>query len=127
MASFSAYQIKPAQNRLSGRRASSVIHLFGRSTQVRVRTPIKHARVFNPGRPLVMLLSFILFRAAGSDSNLAISASHTGCLGQQRPFLYSPYQAGIDFPLIMKNIKREGEYAAACQPNAIQMLGPTRK
>lgn len=43
---------------------------------------------------------------ASSDSNLAMSSGLCGCRVQQRPFFYSPYQAGIDFSLITEEHKK---------------------
>lgn len=48
-----------------------------------------------------------------------MSSSRYGCHGQQRPFFYSPYQAGIDFSLITEE-RKKGRGVLSTMPNATQ-------
>lgn len=84
-----------------------LIHLFGRYTQVSVRTPIKHVEVFNPSLPLLMLLSFIPLGLQVLTAIWQCQAVTTDAMGSKGHFFYSPYQAGIDFSLIIEEHKKE--------------------
>lgn len=61
----------------------SLIHLFGRYTQVPVRTPIKHAEVFNPTLPFLMLPSFIPLGLQVLTAIWQCQAVTTGAMGSK--------------------------------------------
>lgn len=95
----------------------SLTHSFGRNTQVPTWTPIKHAEVFNPTLPFVMLLSFIPLGLQLLTAIWQSQALATDAMGSKGHFFNSPCQAGIDFSLIIEEHKKRREYLSA-MPNA---------
>lgn len=97
-------------------RTGGLIHLFGRYTQVPVRPPIKHAEVFNPTLPFVMLLSFIPLGLQVLTAIWQCQAVTTDATGSKGHFFILRIKQVLIFHSLWKNIKkREGDFRAPCQ------------
>lgn len=98
-------------------------HLFGRYTQVPLWTPIKHAEVFNPTPPFLMLLSFIPLRLQVLTAIWQCQAVATDAMGSKGHSFIPHIKQVLIFHSLQKNIKREGEFWAPCQMPHKMLLG----